>query len=109
MSIVSALNKARILGEVELKAKLHGELTSGPIYSPCWVWRGKRSSAGYGALQYKGKWYSVHRLAFEVFNDRVLASDEHVRHLCANRLCLNPEHLAIGTHVQNMRDKEISR
>jgi len=28
-----------------------------------------------------------------------------VRHLCNNRACINPEHLAIGTQAQNLFDQ----
>lgn len=31
-----------------------------------------------------------------------------VRHLCNNRRCLNPDHLAIGTHADNVRDRVMS-
>lgn len=33
-----------------------------------------------------------------------LRSDRVVRHRCHNRLCINPEHLALGTQADNKRD-----
>ena len=34
-----------------------------------------------------------------------IASEDHVvRHRCHNRLCVNPEHLELGTQADNKRD-----
>jgi hypothetical protein len=110
VSIVSELNKRALLRDPDLKACLYGRLKRGPIDSPCWIWKGPRSKEGYGSIYFKGQWLvGVHRLAYQVYNEVVLKPSEVVRHLCNEKLCLNPDHLAVGTHRENAYDREISR
>lgn len=90
--------KTRFMARIKLK--------QGPIASPCWLWRGQQSG-GYGKLKHGGKWYSAHRLSFEL-HYRELKEGEVVRHLCNVSLCVNPEHLTAGTKKQNEYDKVIS-
>lgn len=46
-----------------------------------------------------------HRLIYEHFFNIVLTSENIVCHKCDNPKCLNPKHLFLGTHIDNMKDK----
>lgn len=64
------------------------------------------SSHGYSTCYHKGKKVRQHRLAYCISNGLELSDikGKVVRHTCDNRYCVNPKHLIIGTHKDNMRD-----
>ncbi len=50
-----------------------------------------------------GKVQYMHRYLWEQINGKI-PDGMYVLHKCNNRACINPEHLYLGTHAQNMRD-----
>lgn len=64
---------------------------------------------GYRRAWYKGtgKLELLHRVVYCESNNVTLESIAglSVRHSCDNPRCINPEHLLIGTHADNMRDR----
>jgi hypothetical protein len=70
----------------------------------CWIWQRGLSSHGYGLLVTVGRPRAyAHRVSYEVFVGPISEGLE-VCHRCDNPPCCNPEHLFLGTHLENMRD-----
>lgn len=71
----------------------------------CWPWIGSRKPMGYGHLIINRKDYNAHRLSWELENGPIPAG-MHVLHKCDNQPCVNPSHLFLGTHTDNMHDMD---
>ncbi len=73
--------------------------------SDCQLWEGPMNiTTGYGnACFSRGPVVGAHRLAFAMGHG-VDPAGKVVMHTCDTRLCLNPEHLVLGTHKENTQD-----
>lgn len=80
------------------------KVDKGPYQKGCWLWRGSiKPRNGYGHMHAHGKDYNAHRLAYELAKGPIPSGME-VMHSCDVPHCVNPAHLSIGTHLDNMRD-----
>jgi hypothetical protein len=74
----------------------------------CWLWHGcKHNRTGYGSFQTGGKGSpttGAHRFSYQMHKGPV-PKGKHVLHSCDVRLCVNPDHLRLGTHQDNMDDR----
>lgn len=69
----------------------------------CWIWMGHRDRSGYGKTKgdRRTSW-SAHRYAYATFVE-VIPPNRQLDHLCRTPACVNPDHLEIVTHAENMR------
>lgn len=71
--------------------------------SGCKIWKGSKSTNGYGQVTVFGKKMQAHRVSFLAFIGEI-PNGFFVCHKCDCPPCVNPEHLWIGTHQENMLD-----
>ena len=67
----------------------------------CWLWQGTTSS-GYGRISVNAKRQSVHRVVWEALVGPI-PDGMQMDHLCRIRNCVNPDHLDVVTHKENLR------
>lgn len=74
----------------------------------CWIWIGSiwRNSSGYGAFYTGQNNVQAHRVSYELYKGPI-PEGLLVLHTCDNRICVNPDHLYVGTNTDNMIDRGI--
>ena len=69
----------------------------------CWEWQKGKNDRGYGEVSINGISLYVHRFAWELLNGEI-PGGMCILHKCDNPSCINPDHLFIGTQLDNVRD-----
>lgn len=73
--------------------------------SGCWLWGASKKPNGYGQLNIDGVPRYAHRISFELENGAI-ERGHVVRHKCDTPLCVRPDHLEVGTQLDNIHDME---
>ncbi|SDJ39010.1 HNH endonuclease [Lutimaribacter saemankumensis] len=55
-------------------------------------------------VRFRGRQVDAYRFIYCVLNQAIASRDHVIRHRCHNRLCINPDHLEIGSQADNKRD-----
>lgn len=88
-----------------LKERFHEKYEVTP--SGCWEWRATTVTGGYGMIN-RGRGAGnvlAHRVSYELSKGDI-PSGMLVCHRCDNPSCVNPEHLFLADHKENMKDME---
>jgi hypothetical protein len=75
----------------------------------CWEWVGHKDRFGYGVMKIRSKPKLAHRMIFEYFKSINIPDGMCVLHSCDHPWCVNPYHLRLGTHAENMKDLKIRK
>ena len=74
------------------------------ISDPCILWERGSTTAGYGAMNFRGRTGErMHRVVWIAVNGDI-PDDKQVNHMCGRRPCCNPRHLYLGTQQENRDD-----
>lgn len=72
----------------------------------CWIWIGALGHRGYGRFNVNNRSRLAHRISFEIATGAPAPSELQVCHRCDNPRCVRPDHLFLGTNLDNVRDMQ---
>jgi hypothetical protein len=92
----------------KLKIGVKGRIERNIFYSPdgCWLWLGSKrpdKHGGYGLIKIDGRQTRAHRVSYETYKGKI-PEGLFVCHTCDVPLCVNPNHLFLGTLQENNLD-----
>ena len=75
----------------------------------CVEWIGLRTKGGYGTCNFNGLKTTAHRASF-IRSGKSIPDGMELDHLCKNTICVNPDHLEVVSHRENVRrcDKAVA-
>jgi hypothetical protein len=85
----------------EIPERFSGKILPNAV-TGCWEWIGARDSRGYGNVKANGHVRKAHRVVYEAIRGAIPLGLE-CDHLCRVPWCVNPEHMELVTHIENVR------
>ena len=76
--------------------------------SGCFLWLGSTDSSGYGTFSIGSGKRSAHIVAW-LLGGRELVAGLELDHKCRLRSCVNPDHLELVTHAENVRRGDLGK
>lgn len=77
--------------------------------SGCWLWEKSIGNHGYGNFCIDGQVMTAPRASVKAYICTDIPKNVQVLHKCDNRLCVNPGHLMLGSHKDNMAQASMRR
>lgn len=78
----------------------------------CWEWKGTVTFSGYGVISWKKKQHKATKISYWLTYGRMANWEEKSEilcHHCDHRICVNPEHIYIGSNKSNNQDKVLRK
>lgn len=69
----------------------------------CWTWKRRTTREGYATVKWSDKSIALHRLSCAMAQT-IDPTTPVVHHVCANRSCVNPDHLQPVSHRENIAE-----
>lgn len=88
-----------------LKERFEDKILKLPM-TDCHLWTAYTNPRGYGKISIDHSPQLAHRVSYQLYKGEI-PSGMQVLHNCDNSYCVNPDHLRLGTHDENMRDHAI--
>lgn len=76
--------------------------------TPCWLWTASKDGKGYGAFKAGGKQFIAHRMSWMILHGLITPGFCGC-HRCDTPTCVNPAHIFLGTHADNVRDRDYKK
>ena len=73
----------------------------------CWLWTGFQTGNGYGGFYVRSLYgrqgkVQAHRWAYTYYKGPI-EPGKVIDHICQRKLCVNPDHLEVVTHSENLK------
>ena len=78
-------------------------LAKSEYVNECLIFNGSTNQSGYGHINVDKKLKPLHRLSYERSKGKI-PKDLVIRHTCDTPRCWNPDHLLVGTRLDNSKD-----
>jgi hypothetical protein len=75
--------------------------------SGCWIWLGNighHKTGDRARMSVRNKKTFAYRAAYEAYSGKTIPEGMVICHRCDNPICVNPDHLWVGTQADNLRD-----
>lgn len=80
--------------------------------TPCWLWTmadsGRGRGGGYPRMKLNDRTCAVHIVSFTNAHGYV-PGNKQIDHRCRNRMCVNPDHLEMVSHLENQKRRDLAR